>query len=124
METITIIQYLLIIFISVMRPILFKEYKSYVSSTLLLSTICMLIYSLGYFAYKYNKGIIDKEKLKEKLKKGISRKNLFISFLSQIRFTIKFICISMLPLSISIPLTLLLIVISITNSIDHYVIHY
>ena len=51
-------------------------------------------------------GIIDKEKLYEKMKKGISLKNVLISCISQIRFSLKFICISMLPLSISIPITI------------------
>ena len=104
MNVVTFIKYSFALMISVLRPILFKEYKKYISSTMLISILCLLIYSNGIFIYKYYTGIIDKEKLYEKMKKGISLKNVLISCISQIRFSLKFICISMLPLSISIPI--------------------
>ena len=104
MNVITFIKYSLALMISVLRPILFKDSKKYISSLLLIGVVCMLIYSNGVFIYKYYTGIIDKEELYEKIKKGLSLKNVFISCMSQFRFSLKFICISMLPLSISIPI--------------------
>lgn len=100
----TILQYGLALIISVLRPMLFKNYKEYMTTTLLLSTIAMLIFSISSFLYKYNTGVIDKDELKNKLKKGITPEKLVVSFLSYFRFSFKFVCISALPLSISIPI--------------------
>ena len=119
MEISIIIQYIIALIISVLRPVLFKQYKEYITITLVLSILSMLLYSLSSFGYKYQTGVIDKEKLTKKLKGGVTPKNIFISFLSQLRFTLKFICISVLPLSISIPIAKLDIV--FTELFNYYI---
>lgn len=110
MESFIFLQYVLALTFSVIRPMIFKNYKDYTTTTLLLCSLAMLTYSISSFVYKYYSGLIDKDELKYKLIEGITPEKLFISFLSQIRFTIKFICISVLPLSISIPIAKLDIV--------------